>query len=48
MLLVLVACTPDDDDDPQSVELWDIPIEQYDPLDFVDPMIGTGGIGAAI
>ncbi|MEZ4315920.1 MAG: GH92 family glycosyl hydrolase [Myxococcota bacterium] len=43
--LALLGCTPDKpdpDDGPPAA------IEAYDPVDFVDPFIGTGGIGAQV
>jgi len=39
-LLALIGC--------QETLVYDAPIEPYDPLPLVDPLIGTGGLGAQV
>ena len=43
VLALLVSCTPDASVDPTAE-----PIGAYDPLDWVDPIVGTGGLGAQV
>ena len=47
-LALLLACSGPDTDTDTPVDASADPIEAYDPLPWVDPLIGTGGIGAGI
>jgi predicted alpha-1,2-mannosidase len=45
MMLVLAGCEAPSDEVPPAV---DPPVAAYDPLPWVDPMIGTGGVGGEV
>ncbi len=47
-VLVVVGCAGGDDAPPPPVDGSLDPVEAYDPLDLVDPIVGTGGTGAEI
>ncbi len=50
--LAAMSCTPSGDDpvdtDRDAAQAAFTPIEAYDPLAWVDPKIGTGGVGAEV
>ncbi len=46
VLALLVSCTPESED--PTVDSTSEPIADYDPLEWVDPMVGTGGLAAQV